>query len=784
MSIYEQPSYSRVEVRAIENSPLDSLYATEEKIPVITVSNFPALGQLIAMRFLEWVQDHPGGVVSLPTGKTPEHFIKWVNRLVNTWEEPETRQLLEQSGVDPSRKPDMRSLHFVQIDEFYPIQPTQKNSFFHYVKKYYLEGMELDPDKALLMNCNEIGLRRGESLESAWPDSTVDLSLRTRQPVTDLERTQQDVISRIDDWCQRREEQIRALGGLGFFLGGIGPDGHIGFNVRGSDHFSTTRLMATNYETQAAAAGDLGGIEVSRRRLVITIGLGTITCNRDCTAIIIAAGEAKAGVIADAVQSDASVRIPASALRVLPNARFYITLGAAKQLRQRQVNLMVRAKDFSDEQVVRAMVDLSLQRQKPLSDLTEQEGRQDPMLSEVLSGRQEPFGDLVHLVRTSLIQNIERGSGACEKTRFLHTEPHHDDLMLGYLPHIVRNMRNATNIHYFVTLTSGFTAVTNQFMLKQLEGLQRWINSPEFIELSREDYFEADNEQGRNRDIWQYLDGIAARNDEMRAEGAARRLLRNLMEVYDESNLSAIGDRMTELKHYFGSVYPGRKDPEAIQRLKGMCREWEAETLWGYFGWQCSHIRHLRLGFYTGDIFVPEPTVDRDVAPVVNLLDEVQPDVISCALDPEASGPDTHYKVLQAISEATDRYVEKYDRQDVRIWGYRNVWFRFHPSEANVYVPVSLNMLSVMESAFLNTFVSQREASFPSYAHDGPFCELAQHIQVEQYQILKTCLGRAWFAEHSSPLIRGARGFVYLREMNISEFRQTARSLRKSTEDL
>jgi len=356
--------------------------------------------------------------------------------------------------------------------------------------------------------------------------------------------------------------------------------------------------------------------------------------------------------------------------------------------------------------------------------------------------------------------------------------------MLGYLPHIVRSMRNPTNDHHFVTLTSGFTAVTNLFMLQQLKGLERWIHAKEFLALCREGYFDIDNQQGRNRDIWQYLDGIAARNEEMRAEGAARRLLRNLMEVYEESDIDAIADRMTELQHYFASVYPGRKDPGAMQRLKGMCREWEAETLWGYFGWQCSHIRHLRLGFYTGDIFVPEPTVERDVAPVLTLLNEVKPDVISCALDPEASGPDTHYKVLQAISEATDRYVEMNQRQDIRIWGYRNVWFRFHPSEANVYVPVSLNMLSVMESAFLNTFVSQKHASFPSYAHDGPFCELAQQIQVEQYQALKTCLGRAWFAEHNSPLIRGARGFVYLREMNVQEFRQTARSLRKSTEDV
>jgi glucosamine-6-phosphate deaminase len=678
----------------------------------------------------------------------------------------------------------MRSLHFVQIDEFYPIQPSQKNSFYHYVNKFYIHAMGLDPRKALLMNCREIGLAPNVELETVWPESTVDLSLRTRQPLNDLERLQQAAIARIDDWCQRREEEIRELGGLGFFLGGIGPDGHIGFNIRGSDHFSTTRLMATNYETQAAAAGDLGGMEVARKRLVITIGLGTITFRRDCTAIIIAAGEAKAGVVADAVQGESSVRIPASSLRKLPHARFYITLGAARRLRQRQVCLLRLNQDCSDEQVARAIIDLSLAQRKTLLELTDAEAQQDPLLREVLSRRQEPLATLARGVHDSLVRSIERGSATCTNTRFLHTEPHHDDLMLGYLPHIVRNMRNSSNDHYFVTLTSGFTAVTNLFMLQKLQELRRWIDRPEFAALHQEQYFDAANEKGRNRDIWQYLDGIAARSVAMQSEGSARRLLRNLMEVYEESDFAAIRDRMTELEHYFRSVYPGRKDPDVTQRLKGMCREWEAETLWGYFGWQCSHIRHLRLGFYTGDIFVSDPTMQRDVEPVLALIESVRPHIISCALDPEASGPDTHYKVLQAISAATERFVEKYGRRDVRIWGYRNVWFRFHLSEANLLVPVSPNMLSVMESAFLNTFVSQRQASFPSYEHDGPFCELAQQIQVEQYQMLKTCLGRAWFSEHASPLIRGARGFVYLREMDVDEFRRTARTLRKAAEDL
>jgi glucosamine-6-phosphate deaminase len=259
-------------------------------------------------------------------------------------------------------------------------------------------------------------------------------------------------------------------------------------------------------------------------------------------------------------------------------------------------------------------------------------------------------------------------------------------------------------------------------------------------------------------------------------------LLRNLIATYDDHDLRAIRHRMQEIEHYFKTVYPGKKDPEHIQRLKGMCREWEAECLWGYFGWQCCNIHHLRLGFYTGDIFTPVPTIERDVLPVLRLLEAVRPDVISVALDPEASGPDTHYKVLQAVNEAARRYAQATNRSDIRVLGYRNVWYRFHPSEASLYIPVSLNMFSIMENSFLNTFVSQRDASFPSHEHDGPFCELAQHIQVHQYQMIKTCLGREWFAEHPSALIRATRGLVFLREMSVAEFGLTARQLRETAE--
>ena len=127
-------------------------------------------------------------------------------------------------------------------------------------------------------------------------------------------------------------------------------------------------------------------------------------------------------------------------------------------------------------------------------------------------------------------------------------------------------------------------------------------------------------------------------------------------------------------------------------------------------------------------------------------------------------------------------YQEKNKISGIRVWGYRNVWYRFTPAEANLMVPVSLNSLSMLNTAFMNCFGSQRAASFPSYDHDGPFSELAQKIQVEQYQIVKTCLGNDFFLKHSHPRLRAARGMIYLKEMSLEEFFQKVRELKKVTE--
>ncbi len=776
---------SRVEEAELSRGRHRLLYPPVEKIPVVEVENFPSLGRLAAFRFIEWSLKNPGGVVALPTGKTPEYFIRWVRHLIENWSRGDVRTLLGGHGVDSARPPALRDLAFVQIDEFYPIDSRQHNSFHHYVREFYIDGFGFDPSRALLIDATSLGLPPGTTMAEVFPDGVVDLSLRTRHLRNERERAQKDAINRVDEFCSAYEARIRELGGIGFFLGGIGPDGHIAFNVRGSGFYSVTRLTQTNYETQAAAAVDLGGMETSRSRLVITIGLETITFNPTCTAIIAAAGEAKAAVVARAVQEPKSPQAPASVLQDLAAARFYLTRGAASGLTERKYADLESRAALDDDASDEIVIGLALKSGKALHAISGGDMDADRFGSLLMRKTGKAADALGREARARMIDKIAGGLRPVSGTVFLHTEPHHDDIMLAYLAHIYHLVRDPGNVHYFANLTSGFTSVTNAYMLAQVKNLERFAGDLELRNRHAAGYFDPSDVKHRMSDVYLYLDGVAAGDQPMRERAEAYRLLRNLVEVYGAgamAGLTGITATIGLLHAYFESTYPGAKDPAEIQTLKGTVREWEVELLWAYFGIEASAIRPLRLGFYTGDIFSPEPETVRDAGPVYEYLREVRPEVVTVAFDPEGSGPDTHFKALRAVAAALKLYAENDGGAGVRVWGYRNVWHRFRPAEANLYVPVSLNSLSLLHTAFMTCFGSQRSASFPSHDHDGPFSELARRIQVEQYAAAKTCLGDDYFLNHTHPRLRAARGMIFLKEMGLPEFFEKVRALRKAAE--
>ncbi|MFA5307171.1 MAG: hypothetical protein WC365_07020, partial [Candidatus Babeliales bacterium] len=761
---------SHVEEHALHLSKRQFRYQPTEKLSIIEVQDFPSLGKITALRFLEWLQQNPEGVIALPTGKTPEYFIKWTVFFLNQWPSAHAQRELATWGLDPLKKPDMRAYRFVQIDEFYPMNPAHENSFAHYINHFYFREFGLDPAKALLMDTWTTEVAAGKNLGEIFPTGHVDVSLRFRRPTTELERRQFDALIAADQSAMEYETKIRAAGGIGFFLGGIGPDGHIGFNIRGSDHLSTTRLIPINYETAASAATDLGGMELARQRLVITIGLSSITQNKTATALIIAAGESKAQIVKDAVEHKPSVLYPATALQALPGARFYLTQGAACKLIERRYHHLNEFTTIPQELCDEVLIDIAVEKNRPLLTLNKRD-LEDDYVGSLLVTKNKDFDIEAQCkkLHNACEQRISQGCQQVRQKTFLHTAPHHDDIMLGYLPYI-EHLLNGDNTHYFATMTSGFTSVSNSYVLSLLSNLQQILPSLNL---------EADKQSST---VFNYLDALATHNQCRQQEIHATRFLHDLAQLFNTRELTTIAHELEQLKNYFLNSYPGKKDTPLVQTLKGMIREWEEELLWAHFGFGQEHVFHLRLGFYTGDIFTQAPEFERDAKPIINLLEKVDPDIITVAMDPEASGPDTHYKVLQAVAQAVQYHVGKSHKKDLKIIGYRNVWYRFHPAHTNIFVPISLNSYATLKNAFITCFGSQREASFPSHEYDGPFSDLAQKIMAEQYINLKTCLGNNFFMQNKNTSIRASHGFCFLKLMTPQEFFATSEALKKQME--
>ena len=765
---------SRVEQTFFDRSGRKSI-STE--MPYIVVKNFPDLGLLTSLRFLEWVSYNPQGVISLPTGKTPEYFIKWTKYLLENWDKPSAEKIRRDNGLSIKKKPSLQELQFVQIDEFYPINPRQHNSFYDYVTNFYIKDFGLNIEKALLINAEAIPLPGGRHYSEVFPDNRIDLTLRNREPVSNFEKLQQASIFSIDNWCTNYERKIREAGGIGFFLGGIGPDGHIAFNTRGSDHNSTTRLTATNFETQAAAASDLGGIEVSRKNLVITIGLGTITYNPDGVSVIFAAGEAKAPVVTKALENKPDNLYPATVLQSQKNARFYLTEGAAVQLHD-SVERYYKEGAWTFEKTEKAIFDLCQKIDKYAHKLVIEDLRNDRYCSLIPDLNMKKVEEVI----ASTKKKIDAGLKREKNETFLHTGPHHDDIMLGIFPCIIPQLREITNKFHFSILTSGFTAVTNNMLLELLKETLNFITSGNIQMLKYSDFFEQGYKFKWDKDVSHYLDKIADKDEVGKLRGVCHRIVRAMVETYNLKSTDALVSQLKKNIEIIEKSYPGEKNPPDIQKLKGMLREFEEELVWAHYGVLVKNIEHLRLGFYTGDIFTPQPDKNRDVAPILESLRRIQPTIISLAFDPEGSGPDTHYKVLQAIAEALRQWSAEKDLSGLRIIGYRNVWFRFQPSEANVFTPVSLNSMAVLEKSFRHCYVSQVNASFPSYEHDGPFSDLSQKVWVDQFRQVQLILGKDYFYENESPKVRTTHGMIYYKEMKIDEFLKHARELEKSVE--
>jgi glucosamine-6-phosphate deaminase len=257
-----------------------------------------------------------------------------------------------------------------------------------------------------------------------------------------------------------------------------------------------------------------------------------------------------------------------------------------------------------------------------------------------------------------------------------------------------------------------------------------------------------------------------------------------MVSIWGLKNKEQLMETIFEILTILNNSYDGGKNPSKVQKLKGMIREFEEELVWAHYGIMVKNVHHLHLGFYSSDAFSSQPDFDRDVLPILEDFRKYKPTVVSLAMDPQGSGPDTHYKVLQAIAKAVEAWNNEEDLSNLRIVGYRNVWFKYNPWDAEVIVPVSLNALATLNKSFEECYVTQVNASFPSYQLDGKFSELTQSIWFEQHKQIQYLLGKNYFYQNESPLLRATHGMVFHRDLNVSEFLEEAFKMEKTMEGI
>jgi glucosamine-6-phosphate deaminase len=215
-------------------------------------------------------------VLGLATGKTMENVYRHLVRL------------------HKEEKLDFSLCSTFNLDEYVGLFPSDPNSYRHYMDHHLFQHVNVEPRNTHLPN----GL------------------------ATDL-----------DEECRRYEALIQRFGGIDLQLLGVGKAGHIGFNEPLSALRSRTRVKALTPTTIKQNAEFFGGEDKVPRR-AITMGVGTIIEARRC--LLLATGEAKAGVIAQAVEGPITSMVTATALQLHPRCTVVVDEAAASQLKEKE----------------------------------------------------------------------------------------------------------------------------------------------------------------------------------------------------------------------------------------------------------------------------------------------------------------------------------------------------------------------------------------------------------------------------------------------------------------
>lgn len=758
----QYPKLTKVEKKFLAIGMRQPTYPNEY-FTVIDVRNQYELGKLTALRFIEWVQNNPKGVVGFTSGSTPEYFIKLLGYYKTNWHKVEVQAELKSFGIHLKNFPKTSDLKLVQLEEIYPLTEKNYKKISNYTVRHYAKFLQIKPQNLLLMNIEKTGILSEKGMNVVFMNGKVDLSLLQRKPTSQLEIWQQQALKEVKVFCTEYEKKIRAWGGLGFYVGGISFGGYLGFNKPGGAFDNKTHMVPLDYEAVVLSAKDFGGVDYARGKVAITVGIGTITYNPNAVLIIIVAGEFKANAVRDAIENKPNVKYPATALQKFPNSRFYITDGASKYLDDRQTeDLRVKSKHgWLQKHVEEVILHVALAEKKQILSLNEKDLKKHQRGRLLLESPSQPLSAMLQSTHANLVKKIELGIKfkPSKGTKILHTAPHHEDIILGYYP--LFDILPTKYKNHFAYFTSGYNCVTDNYILNNINRASDW-----WLDKEQDLILRKSNDKVMER----FKVAYKRQDHEQLNMLESLILMRNIVSIYHIKSLDELKHTVRWLKdEYFPSKQPGDLDVSQIKMLKGMMREAEAERMLALHNISTQNITHLRSKFYSSREFMRTPRYDADVVPFISLHNKLKPDMIIVEDDPDSAPLTTNYRVFQIIAQGL-RSNQMVPNPELQIIGYRTTWFKYRVADANIFVPVSNQVLKEQKRVYNACFITQKNSLFPAPGTDADGSNVKENIMREQLADLKVLLGEEYFAKSSIPEIRDAAGFMYLNHFNMNDF--------------
>jgi glucosamine-6-phosphate deaminase len=595
-------------------------FGVSEKIPTQIHSHAEKASAAVAGEIAELIRKRQGEgrpcVLGLATGSTPTGVYS------------ELVRLHQEQGLS------FANVITFNLDEYVPMQPHEIQSYRRFMREHLFDHVDIKPQ-----NCNV-------------PDGTLPME-------------------KIADYCREYEQKIAAAGGLDLQLLGIGRTGHIGFNEPGSGSESRTRLITLDRVTRLDAASDFFGERYVPRR-AITMGVGTILEAR--RVIMMAFGEGKAPIVAQAIEGPVTAAVAASFLQNHKNAVVVLDEAASAQLTRFKSPWVVGLPvDWTKANIRKAVIWLARKLEKPVLKLTDEDynefGLQDLLASHgsaydinltVFRALQEtivgwPGGKPHELKRPG---DIPRATDAIFPKRVLIFSPHPDDDVISMGGTFIRLVDQGHEVHVAYQ-TSGNIAVFDS-------------------------------------DATRFMDFAA---DFCRMFGIGADTVDRLEEQAEE---------------FVKNKRPGQLDSPMLQQIKGLIRRGEARAAGRECGAAVENLHFMDLPFYETGAVRKKPLGEEDIRLTADLLEKIKPHQIYAAGD--LSDPHgTHRVCLAAILKAIDRVKSRDWFKHTEIWLYRGAWQEWEPEAIEMAVPLSPMELLRKRNAVFKHQSQKDRAMFPGH---------------------------------------------------------------------